>query len=120
VQHGAAAVIVSNHGARQLGSAMASIDALPDVVQAVSGKIPVMMDGGVRRGTDVLKALGLGATCVQIGRPYLWGMAAFGQDGVSRVVELLQAEFKLAMALSGQTKASTIDRRIVRNPACGL
>jgi len=120
VQHGAAAVIVSNHGARQLGSAMASIDALPDVVQAVSGKIPVMMDGGIRRGTDVLKALGLGATCVQIGRPYLWGMAAFGQDGVSRVVELLQAEFKLAMALSGQTKASTIDRRIVRNPACGL
>ena len=120
VQNGAAAVVVSNHGARQLPSAAASIDALPDVVQAVGGKIPVLMDGGVRRGTDVLKALALGARAVQIGRPYLWGLAAFGQDGVQRVVELLAAEFKLALALAGQTSASTVDPRTVRNPRCGF
>ncbi|MCB1018336.1 MAG: alpha-hydroxy-acid oxidizing protein, partial [Acidobacteria bacterium] len=102
VNHGADAVVVSNHGARQLGSAIASIDALPDIAQAVGGKVPVLMDGGVRRGTDIVKALALGATAVQIGRPYLWGLASFGQDGVQRVWELLAAEFKLALALAGK------------------
>lgn len=120
VEHGAAAVVVSNHGARQLGSAIASIDALPDVVQAVGGKIPILMDGGVRRGTDVVKALALGATAVQIGRPYLWGLASFGQDGVQRVWELLAAEVKLALALAGKASLSAVDKRMVRNPQCGL
>jgi isopentenyl diphosphate isomerase/L-lactate dehydrogenase-like FMN-dependent dehydrogenase len=117
---GADAVVVSNHGARQLGSAMASIDALPDVVQAVGGKLTVLLDGGVRRGTDVVKALALGATAIQIGRPYLWGLAAFGQEGVQRVVELLRAELKLAMALAGKSKIAALEARMVRNPRCGL
>ncbi len=120
VQNGGAAVVVSNHGARQLGSAIASIDALPDVVEAVGGKIPVLMDGGVRRGTDVLKALALGATAVQIGRPYLWGLAAFGQHGVQRVYELLAAELKLALALAGKSDVASLDRSLVRNMQCGL
>ncbi len=120
VEHGAAAVVVSNHGARQLDSVMASIDALPDVVQAIGGKIPILMDGGVRRGTDVVKALALGATAVQIGRPYIWGLAAFGQEGAQRVWELLAAEYKLALALAGKTSAAALDKRMVRNPQCGL
>ena len=120
VDRGADGVVVSNHGARQLGSAIASIDALPDCVQAVGGRIPVLMDGGVRRGTDVLKALALGATAVQIGRPYLWGFSAFGQDGLRRVYELLSAELKLAMALAGQSDIANFDKRLVRNSRCGL
>lgn len=120
VENGAAAIVVSNHGARQLGSAVASIDALPDVVETVGGRVPILMDGGIRRGTDVLKALALGATAVQIGRPYLWGLAAFGQDGVQRVVELLRAELKLAMALAGKRDIASVDNRLVRNPQCGL
>ncbi|MEZ5396218.1 MAG: alpha-hydroxy acid oxidase [Bryobacterales bacterium] len=120
VNHGADAIVVSNHGARQLGSVIASIDALPDIAQAVGGRAPILMDGGVRRGTDIVKALALGATAVQIGRPYLWGLASFGQDGVQRVWELLAAEFKLALALAGKTKPSEVDRRMVRNAQCGL
>ena len=120
VEHGAAAVVVSNHGARQLDSVMASIDALPDVVEAVGGKIPILLDGGVRRGTDVLKALALGATAVQIGRPYIWGLAGFGQEGVQRVWELLAAELKLAMALAGKANVRSLDKRLVRNARCGL
>ncbi|MBI1356829.1 MAG: alpha-hydroxy-acid oxidizing protein [Acidobacteria bacterium] len=120
VENGAAAVVVSNHGARQLDSVMASIDALPDIVQAVGGKVPILLDGGVRRGTDVVKALALGATAVQIGRPYLWGMAAFGQEGVQRVWELLAAEFKLSLALAGKANVHDLDKRMVRNPQCGL
>lgn len=115
-EHGADAVIVSNHGGRQLDSVVASIDALPEVVDAVGGKIPVLMDGGIRRGTDVLKALALGATAVQIGRPYVWGLAAFGQVGVQRVIELLQAEFKLSMALAGKPNVAAIDSHLIRNP----
>lgn len=120
VEHGAAGVVVSNHGARQLGSVVASIDALPDCVQAVGGRVPVLMDGGIRRGTDVLKALALGASAVQIGRPYLWGLAAFGQEGVQRVYELLAAEIKLAVALAGKKDLASIDKAMVRNPQCGL
>ena len=119
VENGADAIVVSNHGARQLDSVVASIDALPDVAQAVGGKVPILMDGGVRRGTDIVKAIALGATAVQIGRPYVWGLA-FGQEGVQRVWELLAAEFKLALALAGKTKPAEVDRRMVRNPQCGL
>ena len=116
VQSGAHAIGVSNHGARQLDSVVASIDALPEVAAAVKGRIPVLMDGGIRRGTDVLKAIALGATAVLIGRPYVWGLAAFGQVGVQRVVELLQAEFKLSMALAGKPNVASIDAKLIKNP----
>jgi isopentenyl diphosphate isomerase/L-lactate dehydrogenase-like FMN-dependent dehydrogenase len=117
MQHGAAGVIVSNHGGRQLDGAIATIDALPAVVDAVAGRGPVLMDGGVRRGTDVLKAIALGATAVQIGRPYLWGLAADGEAGVRRVLEMLQAEFTLAMALAGCRNVDEISRDLVTRQA---
>ncbi len=116
VDRGVDAVIVSNHGARQLDSVLPTIEALPSVVEAVQGKIPVLMDGGIRRGTDVLKALALGAKAVLIGRPYVWGLAAFGQVGVQRVVELLRAELVLSMGLAGKPDLAAIDRRMVRLP----
>jgi 4-hydroxymandelate oxidase len=99
--HGAAGIVVSNHGGRQLDGAMATIDALPEVVRAVAGRVPVLMDGGIRRGTDVFKALAIGAQAVLIGRGYLWGLAADGEAGVSRVLDMLQKELELAMALAG-------------------
>jgi 4-hydroxymandelate oxidase len=112
-EHGAAAIIVSNHGARNVDTAPASIEALPQAVEAVQGRIPVLMDGGIRRGTDVLKALALGAQAVLIGRPYLWGLAVNGAGGVEQVVEMLRAEFEVAMALCGVTSLSRIDRRVL-------
>jgi len=108
VLHGASGVVVSNHGGRQLDGVIASIDALPPVVERVSGRVPVVVDGGIRRGTDVFKALALGASAVLIGRPYLWGLAAAGQEGVARVLEMLQAELELTMALSGCPSVSAI------------
>lgn len=116
VERGVAAVIVSNHGGRQLDGVLPTIEALPSVVEAVQGKIPVLMDGGIRRGSDVLKALGLGAKAILIGRPYVWGLAAFGQVGVQRVVELLRAEFLLSMGLAGKPNLASIDRSLVRLP----
>lgn len=117
VQRGASGIVVSNHGGRQLDGAIATLDALPDVVQAVAGRVPVLMDGGLRRGNDILKALSLGAKAVLVGRPPLWGLAAFGQPGVERVLWMLGAELKLAMALAGQPSLSTITRRLVRKHA---
>jgi len=111
--HGAAGIIVSNHGGRQLDGTIATIDALPDIVDRVRGRVPILMDGGVRRGSDVLKALALGAQAVLIGRPYLWGLAADGERGVLRVLDLLRAELELAMALAGCPRIADIDRRIV-------
>lgn len=99
--HGADGLVVSNHGGRQLDGVLATIDALPEVVAAAGGRIPVLMDGGIRRGTDVFKALALGAAAVCIGRAYLWGLAADGEAGVSRVLEMLRAELELTMALAG-------------------
>jgi len=112
--HGAAAVVVSNHGGRQLDGTPAGIEALPDVVAAVGDRLEVLVDGGVRRGTDVLKALALGARAVLIGRPYVWGLALNGEDGVANVLEMLQAEFELAMTLSGATSVAQINRTLVR------
>lgn len=112
--HGAAAVVVSNHGGRQLDGTPAGVEALPDVIAAVGDCLEVLVDGGVRRGTDVLKALALGARAVLIGRPYVWGLALDGQDGVAHVLEMLQAEFELAMALSGATSVARISRALVR------
>jgi 4-hydroxymandelate oxidase len=98
---GAAGVTVSNHGGRQLDTARPAIHALPEVVEAVAGRAEILIDGGIRRGTDILKALALGATAVQIGRPVLWGLAVDGEPGVRHVLELLRAEFDLAMAMCG-------------------
>jgi 4-hydroxymandelate oxidase len=101
IEHGAAAIEVSNHGGRQLDGAIASLDALPAVVDAVAGRVPVLLDGGVRRGTDVLISLALGATAVGIGRPVIWGLAVDGQAGVGNVLDLLSRELENAMALAG-------------------
>jgi isopentenyl diphosphate isomerase/L-lactate dehydrogenase-like FMN-dependent dehydrogenase len=114
VKSGLSGVIVSNHGARQLDQVGATIEALPECVQAAGGKIPVLVDGGFRRGTDVFKALALGATAVGIGRPYLWGLAAFGRRGVGRVMEILRAELGMDMGMAGVATISEIDRSYVR------
>jgi (S)-2-hydroxy-acid oxidase len=114
VKAGMSAVIVSNHGGRGLDHVGATIEALPECVQAASGKIPVLVDGGFRRGTDILKALALGATAVGVARPYLWGLASFGQKGVARVLELLRTELALDMGLAGVAKISEINSKLVR------
>ncbi|HEU4329125.1 MAG TPA: alpha-hydroxy acid oxidase [Roseiflexaceae bacterium] len=103
-------VIVSNHGGRQLDGVPPSIEALPAVVDAVAGRCPVLLDGGVRRGTDALKALALGAKAVLVGRPVLWGLASRGEAGVLHILELLRAELELAMALAGCPSLDQIDR----------
>jgi 4-hydroxymandelate oxidase len=101
VEHGAKGVLVSNHGGRQLDGAPATADVLPHVVRAVEGRVPVLVDGGVRRGTDVLRALAMGAQAVCVGRPVLWGLAAAGEPGVARVLEILRLELDVTMALAG-------------------
>jgi len=108
VKHGAAGVIVSNHGGRQLESDRSTIACLPEVVEAVDGRLPVLIDGGIRRGTDVFKALALGANAVCIGRPFCWGLSAFGQPGVERALELLQAELVRDMQLAGAPAIGSI------------
>jgi 4-hydroxymandelate oxidase len=113
IDSGAGGIVVSNHGGRQLDGALASIDALPDVAACAAGRIPVLLDGGVRRGTDVVKALALGAAAVLIGRPYLWGLAAAGEAGVRRVLDLLRDEFELALALCGCRAVSEVSRSLV-------
>jgi 4-hydroxymandelate oxidase len=114
VSHGASGVIVSNHGARQLDTTPATISVLPEIADAVGDKIEVYVDGGIRRGTDVLKAIACGARAVFIGRPFLWGLASSGEAGVRRVLEMLREEFDLAMALSGCPTLSSITRDRVR------
>lgn len=101
VQHGADGIVVSNHGGRATETGRATIEALPEVVREVGGRIPVLVDGGVRRGTDVFKALALGASAVGVGRPYIWGLSAFGQQGVDRVLQILNGELRLAMVGCG-------------------
>ena len=113
VDHGVAGVIVSNHGGRQLDTAIASVRALPEVAEAVAGRAEVLLDGGVRRGTDVIKALALGARAVLLGRPVVWGLAAAGESGARRVLELLRAEVDLAMALCGCPSVGDISRDLV-------
>lgn len=114
VDFGASGIIVSSHGARQMDHVGSTLEALPECVRAVNGRIPVMIDGGFRRGTDILKALALGAKAVAIARPYLYGLACFGQRGVERVLELLKTELALSMALSGVPNIASIDRSLVR------
>jgi 4-hydroxymandelate oxidase len=110
---GVAAIVVSNHGGRGLDTVPATIEALPMVAQKVSGRIPILMDGGIRRGGDVLKAIANGASAVLIGRPYLYGLAVAGSDGVRNVVEILRTEFEAAMALTGRTSIAAIDRSVL-------
>ena len=114
VELGCEAILVSNHGGRQLDHTIATIDALPHVVSAVEGKIPVLVDGGIRRGTDVLKAIALGATAVAIGRAHLWGLAVAGAEGVNHALRLLRSEVDLAMAIGGWNKLSAVDADAVR------
>ncbi|MFQ3614003.1 MAG: alpha-hydroxy acid oxidase [Cyanobacteriota bacterium] len=113
-EHGAQGVIVSNHGGRQLDGAIASLDALPEVVQQVGNQMEILMDGGIRRGTDVLKALALGAKAVLVGRPILWGLAVAGETGVLRVLQLLQDELSVTMALCGCARLSDVDPSLIQ------
>lgn len=108
IRRGADGIIVSNHGGRAQDSSRGTIDILPEVVAAVNGRVPVMVDGGIRRGSDVYKALALSATAVDIGRPYLWGLGSFGQEGVKAVLEILDAEFRLVMQQQGANSISDI------------
>jgi len=114
VEHGAKGIVVSNHGGRQLDGTLGTIDVLPEVVDAVHGRAEVYMDGGVRRGTDVLKALALGANAVLLGRPVLWGLALGGSEGVRAILEHLRMELDLAMALAGRPTIESIDRSAVQ------
>jgi 4-hydroxymandelate oxidase len=118
VDHGIDGIMVSNHGGRSTETGRATIEALPEVVAEVGGRIPVFVDGGVRRGTDVFKALALGAKGVGIGRPFLWGLGAFGQAGVDRVLEILQGELKLAMGNCGTERIADINSSYVVAPNC--
>jgi isopentenyl diphosphate isomerase/L-lactate dehydrogenase-like FMN-dependent dehydrogenase len=116
LDHGIDGILVSNHGARSVETGRATIEALPEVVAEVKGRIPVFVDGGFRRGTDVFKALALGATAVGVGRPILWGLGSFGQAGVDRVLEILQAELKMAMGNCGTRTVADITRAYVATP----
>jgi isopentenyl diphosphate isomerase/L-lactate dehydrogenase-like FMN-dependent dehydrogenase len=107
IEHGADGIYVSNHGGRAVNSLWSTIDALPEVVAAVRGRVPVMIDSGVRRGGDVFKALALGADAVGIGRPYVWGLGAFGEDGVDEVIQVIMNEFRMVMR---QTRTTSIDQ----------
>ena len=112
-EHGVDGVVVSNHGGRATETGRGTIDILPEVVDAVGGRIPVLVDGGFRRGTDVFKALSLGASAVGIGRPYVWGLAAFGQEGVERVIDLLRTELAMTMRNCGVPTAGKFTREFV-------
>jgi 4-hydroxymandelate oxidase len=109
LRHGVDGIIVSNHGGRSEASGRSTIESLPEIVAAVRGRVPVIIDGGFRRGTDIFKALALGANAVAIGRPYVWGLGAFGEAGVERVLAILRAEFRRVMQEAGVTSVAQID-----------
>jgi isopentenyl diphosphate isomerase/L-lactate dehydrogenase-like FMN-dependent dehydrogenase len=110
LQHGVDGIVVSNHGGRADETLRGTIDCLPEVVEAVGGRIPVFVDSGFRRGTDIFKALALGATAVGIGRPYIWGLGSFGQAGVERVLDILQRELRIVMQQMGTPSIADISR----------
>ena len=114
VEAGVDGIVVSNHGGRQLDGTLPSVEALPEVLEAVDGRVEVYLDGGVRRGTDVLKALALGARAVFVGRPILWGLAVDGQAGVERILELLRLELEVAMTIAGCPSIAEITPQLVR------
>jgi lactate 2-monooxygenase len=113
MEHGMDGVIVSNHGGRQLDGAIATLDALPEICEVVRRRVPVLMDSGIRRGADVLKALALGATAVLVGRPYAYAMAVAGELGVSEVIQNLTAEVEIQLGVSGHTKISEVDQSLI-------
>jgi len=113
VSHGVDGIVVSNHGGRAEESGRATIECLPEVVDAVQGKVPVLVDGGFRRGSDIFKALALGAKAICIGRPYTWGLAAFGQAGVEKVLDILTREFELMMKHVGATSLAKVNRSFI-------
>ena len=106
-------MIVSNHGARNLDTLPATIDALPEVAERVAGRIPLLVDGGIRRGTDIVKALARGATAALIGRPYCYGLSVAGAAGVTRVVQLLEQELEMAMMLLGRARVADVTRDVL-------
>ena len=108
VENGVDALIVSNHGGRQEESLRGTLECLPEIVSEVDGRIPILIDGGFRRGTDIYKALALGADAICIGRPYLWGLASFGEDGVGKVLDILRAELVRIMKYTGTRSLSEI------------
>lgn len=110
IKHNVDGIIVSNHGGRQLESLRSTVDCLPEIVEEINGKIPILIDGGIRRGTDVFKALALGATAVCIGRPFCWGLGALGQQGVEMVLDLLKAELIRDMQLAGTASIDKISK----------
>jgi 4-hydroxymandelate oxidase len=112
-KEGVHGIVVSNHGARNLDTLPATIDALPEVVDAVDGRMTILLDGGVRRGTDVLKAIALGASAVMIGRPYLYGLAVAGAAGVKAVLDILRTELEAALALTGRANIAAVDRGVL-------
>jgi isopentenyl diphosphate isomerase/L-lactate dehydrogenase-like FMN-dependent dehydrogenase len=109
LEHGVDGIVVSNHGGRAENSGRSTIESLPEVVAAVDGRIPVLIDSGFRRGTDIFKALALGADAVCIGRPYIWGLASFGQPGVEAILDILRRELELVMRQCGTAAVSEID-----------
>jgi 4-hydroxymandelate oxidase len=113
VDQGVAGIVVSNHGARNLDTVPATIDALPEVAERIAGRIPILIDGGIRRGTDVVKAIALGASAVLIGRPYVFGLAVDGANGVARVVAILRQELETAMALLGRRSLGALDGTVL-------
>lgn len=120
LERGARGIVVSNHGGRQLDGAVPTLLALPEVVAAAEGRIPVILDGGIRRGTDVIKALALGARAVLVGRPYLWGLAWRGEEGVSTVLETLRTEIERSLCLVGRPRAADVDPDAVLEAPSGL
>jgi isopentenyl diphosphate isomerase/L-lactate dehydrogenase-like FMN-dependent dehydrogenase len=114
IEHGLDGVYVSNHGGRSLDYAPSTLEVLPEIVREVRGRVPVLLDSGVRRGTDILKALALGASAVCVGRAPRWGLGAYGAPGVQRVLEILQAELVDAMAHTGRSTLASIDSTLVR------
>lgn len=116
LEHGVQGIVVSNHGGRQLDGVAATIEVLPEIVEAVAGRCEVYMDGGIRRGSDVLKALALGARAVLLGRPVLWGLAVAGAQGAYQVLEIIRAELELAMALAGRPAVTEVDRSLLSRP----
>jgi isopentenyl diphosphate isomerase/L-lactate dehydrogenase-like FMN-dependent dehydrogenase len=113
-EQGMDGIIVSNHGARSEDSGRSTIDALPEIVEAVRGRIPILVDSGFRRGTDIVKALAMGAQGVCVGRPYIWGLGAFGQPGVERVLELLRVELRAIMQQVGAPSIKDLKPAMVR------
>jgi isopentenyl diphosphate isomerase/L-lactate dehydrogenase-like FMN-dependent dehydrogenase len=114
VEHGVDGIVVSNHGGRSEDSGLSTIEALPEIARAVAGRIPILIDSGFRRGTDIVKALALGASAVCVGRPYLWGLSAFGQEGVEAVLEILGAELAMTMKQMGTPTLDAIGPAQVR------